>query len=133
MSTTWGRQLNEFTDTPGPEIPDSFYLTGYDPSGRGIRVQFSVLSEAITGSIEADPTAGLISSLLMLCEDDATKHYVRLKNINGVYHLVPDQDPSDGDAITSFTMRADDDTDHLVVLKKINGVYNVVPDQDPIP
>lgn len=132
MTTQWGRQLDEFTDEAGPDIPPSFYMIAYDPSGRGVRIQFSVLSEAIAGAVESDPTSGLITSLLMQCDDDGTKHYVRMKKIGSDYHLVPDQDASTGDAITSLTMRADDDTDHLVVLRQINGVYHIVPDQDPL-
>lgn len=131
MSTPWGIKMNEFNEVPGPTVPPNLFLTGYDSSGHPVRVQFSVVSDAIVDEVDADPTAGIISSLLMQA-DDGTKHYVRLKRFGDDYHLVPDQEATTGDAITSFNMRADDDTDHMVVLRRIEGVYHIIPDQDPL-
>lgn len=104
-------------------------LIGHDGSA-GFQVAVSDASTSLGGG--GGLGGGVVTSILMECADDSSKHRVVLRLRDGIYGMSVRQDSETGTSVTSLTIQCQDDSsDHLVTLRLRDGIYLLRVNQDP--
>lgn len=121
-----GRRINELPLKTSLATTD--LLIGHDGAA-GFQVAVSDASSSLGGG---GIGGGTVTSILMECADDSTKHRVVLRLRDGIYSMSVRQDAETGTSVTSITMQCpDDSSDHLVSLRLRDGIYLLRVNQDP--